>query len=133
MMVRTMIMTAVTILMVMMSVVIVVVAAGIWIKFQRALRQRLCRCVSEPFYTGVELDARVSQRHLRPHTDASADQGINLSRLKESGKGAVPVPVRIYYLLVYNAASFGVIQLKMFGMSEMLKNFSVFIRNCNSH
>lgn len=133
MMVRTMIMTAVTILMVMMSVVIVVVAAGIWIEFQRSLCQRLCRCVSGPFYTGVELDARVSQRHLRPHTDASADQGINLSRLKESGKGAVPVPVRFDYLLVYNVAFFGVIQLKMFGMSEMLKNFSVFIRNCNSH
>ena len=128
-----MVMTATAILMVMMLMVIVVVAAGIWIEFQRSLCQRLCRCVSGPFYTGVELDARVSQRHLRPHTDASADQGINLGRLKESGKGAVPVPVCIDYLLVYNVAFFGVIQLKMFGMSEMLKNFSVFIRNCNSH
>ncbi len=128
-----MVMTATAILMVMMPMVIVVVAAGIWIEFQRSLCQRLCRCVSGPFYTGVEFDARVSQRHLRPHTDSPADQGINLCRLKESGKGAVPVPVRIYYLLVYNAASFGVIQLKMFRMSEMLKNFPVFIRNCNSH
>ena len=127
------VMTAVTILMVMMSVVIVMVAAGIWIKFQRALRQRLCRCVSGPFYTGVELDARVSQRHLRPHTDASADQGIDLCRLKEAGEGPVSVPIRVYYLLVYNVASFGVVQLKMFGMPEMLKDFSVFIRNCNSH
>ena len=41
--------------------------------------------------------------------------------------------VRVYNLFSYDLAVLSIIQFELFGMSEVLKNFSVFISNCDSH
>ena len=93
----------------------------------------LCRRVGRSLNTGVELDPRVSQRHLRAHSNAAADQGVHFCRLQESGQRSVSAAVGIHYLFVYDLTLFHIIQLELFGMSEMLKDLSVFKSNCDSH
>ena len=41
--------------------------------------------------------------------------------------------VRVYNLFSYNLAALSIIQFELFGMSEVLKNFPVFISNCDPH
>ena len=75
-MIRAVIMAAVSVVMVPMMV-----AAGVRIIRQSPGSERLCRFISLPLHTGVKLDPRVSQRHLRAHTYTAADQGVYFGRL----------------------------------------------------
>ena len=65
-----MVMPAIVPLTVMMAVV---VAFGIGIILQRAIRQSLRGCVGRTGNTTVELDPRFGKRSLRAHADAAAD------------------------------------------------------------
>lgn len=41
--------------------------------------------------------------------------------------------IRVYDLFSYDPAVLDIIQFELLGMSEMLKNLSVFVSNCDSH
>ena len=125
--IRTMVMAAVTVMM------LVVIAAGIRIIFQRPFCKSLCRSIRRPLNAGIKPDPGISQCHLSPHTDPATDQGICFYRMKETGKCAVSAPFGIHNLLTNNLPIFHIIQLELFGMTEMLENLSVFISNRDSH
>ena len=111
----------------------VVVALGIGIIFQRAFSQCLCGGISRSLNAGIELYPCISKRHLRAHADPSADQGIGLHRLQETCKSSVSVSVGINDLFVNYLAVFDIVQLDLFGVAEMLEDFSAFVCDCYSH
>ena len=113
--------------------VVMVITSGIGIILQRALGQRLCCGVRGAGHAAVEPDARLSQRALRAHADAAADQGIRLSGFQESGQGAVPAAVCGDDLLGNDPAVLNVVKLELFGVTEMLEDLSVFVSDCDSH
>ena len=123
-------MTAFMPLAVMMAVVI---APGVGIIFQRSCGKSLCCSIRCPLNTGIEPDPGISQSHLSAHADPAADQSIHLRRLQETGQSAMPASVGIYNLFSDNIPGLNIVKLKLFGMSEMLENLSVFISDCDSH
>ena len=71
----TVVVAAIVSLAVMMAVV---VALGIGIILQRAIRQSLRSCIGRTGNAAVEPYSRLGQRSLRTHADAAADQRIHL-------------------------------------------------------
>ena len=127
-MIRAAIVAAVAIVMLTMMI-----ATGIRIIRQRSGSERLCRRIRRTLHAGIESDASVSQRHLRTHTDPAANQSVNFCSLQETGKRAVAAAVGIHDLFSDDLSVFNIIQLELLGMSEMLKDRSVFISHCDSH
>ena len=128
MMFTTVVMAAVSV--VMMSVM---VTAGIRIERKGSLGKSLRCFVSRPLNPGIKSDPGIRERHLRAHTDPAADQGVSLCRLQETRQRAVSASVGIYDLLICDLTVLNVIQLKLLRMAKMLKDLSVFKRNCDSH
>ena len=116
-----------------LMVVVMMITMCIRIIFQITLRESFCCRVRRALNTGIEFYTRIGQRHLRAHADATADQRVNFRCLKESGQRAVSASIGVYYLFSCDPAVLCVIQLELFGMTEMLEDFSVFIGDCDSH
>ena len=113
--------------------VAMVVAFGVGIILQCPCCQSLRGDVCRSGHTAVKLDPRFGQRILRTHTNAAADQRINLRGFQEARQCAMPAPVGRYDLLGDNLAVLYVVELELFGMTEMLENLSVFVSYCDSH
>ena len=114
-------------------VMAMVVTLGIRIVLQRSFCQSLHSRVSGTGDAAIKLDPCFCKRSLSTHSNASTDQGIRLRRLQETGKRAMPIAVGWDDLLSSDLPIFHIIELKLFGMSEMLKDLSVVVRYCNSH
>ncbi len=112
---------------------VMVVALGFGIIFQRSIRKGFHRSIRRTLNSGIEPDACVGKRGLCAYAYASADQGVSLHGLQEACKGAVTASIGVDDLLVYNPAVLGVIQLELRGMPEVLEDLSVFICDCDSH
>ena len=125
-----MMMTAFVTFSVMMAMV---VALGIGVIFQSSFSEGSRRSIRRSLYTGIELNSCISKRHLSTHTDTSADQSISLYRLQEACKSSVTASIGINDLLIDDRSLFNIIQLELFGMTEVLEDFSVFICDCDSH
>ena len=46
---------------------------------------------------------------------------------------AVSASISVYHLFVCHLSIFNIVQLEVFGMSEMLENLSVFVGHCDPH
>ena len=66
------------------TVMLMMIAMSIRIIFQMTLCQSQSRLIGIALHPGKQLDTGVSQRHLRTHPDAPADQCIHLGCLQES-------------------------------------------------
>ena len=73
--------------------VTVVIAFRVGIEPENSLRQRLCGHVRRSRHAAVERDPRFRQRVLRAHTDAAADEGIDLRRFQKARQRAVTASV----------------------------------------
>ena len=118
---------------VLVMVMVMMVAAGIGVISKVPLGKGLRRSVRRPLNAGIELDPRIGEGRLRSHADAAADQGIRLYRLQKSCKRAVAASVCIHDLFGDDLAFLNIVQLELLGMTEMLKNLSVFISDRYSH
>lgn len=119
-----------TIAIVMMPVM---VTMGVRIIFQRSGGKSLCGFVRRSLYSGVERNARVRERHLGSHADTTADQGIYFGSLQKASQRTMATAIGIYNLFAGDFTGLDVIQFELFGMSEMLEDLSVLIRDCDSH
>ena len=124
------VMTAFVTFSVMMAMV---VALGVGIIFQRPIRKGFCGSIRRSLNACVKPDPGVGKRRLRPHADASADQGVSLYRLQEPGQRAVAASVGIHDLLIHDLPGFNIVQLELLGMAEVLEDLSVFVCDCDSH
>ena len=114
-------------------VMAMVVTHGIRIVLQRSFRQSPRSRVSGSGDAAIKLDPCFRKRSLGAHPNASADHSVRLRRLQETCKRAMPASVGRNNLLSNDFPVFHIIELKLFGMSEMLEDLSVFVRYCNSH
>ena len=60
----------------------VMAAMGIGIKSQCPCGKGLCGFIGRSLHPRIQFDPGVSKRHLRAHSDAAADEGINLGSLQ---------------------------------------------------
>ena len=110
------------------SLMIVMIAADIRIITQAA-GKKSCNCVIRiSAAAAVKPDACLRQCVLSAATDAAADQSIDSVLNQKAGKSAMTAAIGIDHFCIGDRSVFHFINLKLFGVSEMLKNFSVFIR-----
>ena len=112
---------------------VMVVTVNIGIVAQTSVEQCAHRRISVPADTAVELDARFGECCLRTAADASANQSVHTVLHQEACQCAVTASIGIDYFGTYNLVICNVIDLECFCVSKVLKNFSIFISNCNLH
>ena len=121
------IMTPIAVLMV------VVVALDVRVIAESVCKKRLDRLVARAADTAVELDARLRKSHLCTAADPATDQYRYILLCEKSRKRAVTATVRIHDRCENDLAILYCVDLKLLGVSEMLKDLSVFVSNCNFH
>ena len=110
-----------------------VVAHSVRIIFQRPVGQGFRGSLRRSLNACVQLYPGIRKRHLSAQPDAAADQGVSLYSLQEACKSSVAAAVGIDDLLLYDPAVFNIIQFELLGMTEVLKDLSVFVCDCDSH
>ena len=113
------------------TVMVVVVAPYVGVKSKRTAEQRIGCGIAISADSAVKLDACVGKRHLCTTADASANKSVNVERGKKSCECSVTTAVGIDYFTVYDFSVFCGINLKLLGMTEVLKDLSVFVSYCN--
>lgn len=91
------------------------------------------RFIRRTGYAAAETDSCFGQRCLGPAANAAADQHICLRLCQKAGQRTMSLPVCIDNLCAYDFPVQDIVELKLSGMSEMLKDDSVFISYRNSH
>ena len=89
--------------------------------------------ISLALCAGYDLDAGRRKCFAGMFADAAADQNINILFSQHSGKRSVALAVGGKHDRGDNAVVFHRVHLELFGLSEMLENFSVFVCYCNFH
>ena len=112
---------------------VVVVALSIRIEIQTSTDKGFYCFVCITAYAAIQLDASLCQSHLRTAADAAANKDICIQRRKESGQGTVSAAVGVKNFCVYDFAVLYLVKLKLCGMTEVLKDLTVFIGYCNFH
>ena len=115
----------------LLSMMVVVVALYVGIKSKRTAEQCFDCGIRRATNTAVKLDSCLCQCHLCATADAAANKCVNAERGKKSCKCSVTATVGIHYFAAYNFSVLCVINLKLFGMAEVLKDLSVFVSYCN--
>ena len=113
--------------------VAVMIANGIGIEMKSSCQERSYLSIRISGCTGVKSDACLCQGISCSAADAAADQNLNAMGCKEACKCTVAAAVGIHYLAGEDLSVLRLINLKLFGVSEMLENLSVFVSNCNFH
>ena len=113
--------------------VVVVIAADIWIVGESAGQQSVYRSISIAAYASVEPDTGFRQSHLSTASDAAADQRIDAMLHQKAGQRTVAAAIGVNDFGMSDFAVQDFVKLELLGMSEMLKNLSVFIGNCDFH
>ena len=113
--------------------VIVVVAVHVRIIGKLSRQEGLYRRVGLAADAAIELNARLSQRHLGTAADAAAQEHLHLGVGQKSGQRAVSLAIGVHHLGGNHLAVLDVVELELLCMAKMLENHAVFIGDCNSH
>jgi len=106
----------------MAVVVVMVAAADTGIVFQLSNQQSFHCLVGITADTAEQLDARISQSHLGSTANAAADQHIDLPGLQKACQRAVAEAGSIHNFRRDHLILLNFVDLKMRGMSEVLKD-----------
>ena len=111
--------------------VVVVIAADIWIVGEFVGQQSVYRSIS--IAASVEPDTGFRQSHLSTASDAAADQRIDAMLHQKTGQRTVAAAIGVNDFGMSDFAIQDFVQLKLLRVAEMLENLSVFIGNCDFH
>ena len=114
-------------------VMIVVVTLYVRVISKRTIKQCFDCGIRGAANTAVKLNSCLCQCHLCSAADAAANKCVNAECRKHSCQCSVTAAVGIDYFTVYDFPALCVINLKLLGVAEVLKNLSVFISYCNFH
>ena len=114
-------------------VMVVVIAFGFGVIVQAVGEEGRYSFVCITVDAAVQLDACLSKCRLRTAPDAAANEDVCLQCRKKSCQGTVSAAVGIYNFCIYDLAVLYLIELKLCGVTEVLKDLSVFISYCNFH
>ena len=112
---------------------VMVTAAHIRIKCKCACDKGVYCLVCAAADSAEKLYSAFLQRHLRTAAYAAAYQHVRLQCRKHACKRTVTGAVCIDYLRLDYFAVLDVVHLEVLGVTEMLKDISVFISYCDSH
>ena len=117
----------------MALLVVVVGAAGVGVKDQRAGKIRRRSAVSIAGNAAAQPDAGLCQCHLCTAANAAAQQHVHAVAHQKAHQCAVPLPIGGNDLGAGDAALLGGVQLELCGVAEVLEHLTIFIRNCDLH
>lgn len=112
---------------------IVVFTMHIGIESKIAGNKSIYRFIGITADTAVELYSVFCQRHLCAATNAAANKCICFYSGEYAGQCTVAGAVGIYKLCFNDFAVFNIVQFELLGVTEMLKDVSVFVSYCDSH
>jgi hypothetical protein len=113
--------------------VVVVIASDLGIKTQLIGEECVHRFIARAADTAKQLDAGTRKCHLCAASDTAADEYRYVLLREKSCQRTVTATARVDDLGGYYRSVFHRIDFKLFGVSEMLKDLSVFISYCNFH
>ena len=113
--------------------VVVVGAAGVGVKDQRAGKISRRSAVGVAGNAAAQPDAGLCQRHLCPAANAAAQQHIYAVAHQKAHQCTVPLPVGGDHLGTGDAALLGGVQLELRRVAEVLEHLTVFVGNCDLH
>jgi hypothetical protein len=113
--------------------VLMVTAIGVGVVAEIACNKSFNRLIAISAYTAQKLDARTGKCHLGTTSDASANQHVCTKRQENGCERAMSLTVGANNGAVCDFSVRYGVYLKLLGMSEVLKNLSVFVSNCNFH
>ena len=116
-----------------LTVMVVVVARYVGIKSKRTAKQCFDCGVRGAADTAVKLDSCLCQCHLCATANAAANKCVNAECRKHSCQCSVTASIGINNFAADYFPALCVINLKLLGVAEVLKNLSVFISYCNFH
>ena len=100
---------------------------------QIACKECLYCLVTGTADAAIKLDSHIPQCHLRTAADAAADQGTYLQSCQKLCQSAMTEAVGVHDLCRKDVGSLYCVDLELLRMSEVLKDLSIFISNCNFH
>ena len=113
--------------------VVVMVAARLGVIGERTVKQCLHRRVRAAAHAAVKPDAGFGECRLRAAANAAADDHIGVIRHEKARQRAVAAAVRGHDGRRRDGTVGHVVELECLRAAKVLKNVSVFIRNCNAH
>lgn len=112
---------------------VVVVALGIRIKIQASTDKGFHCFIRITACTAIQLDASLCQSHLSTAADATANEDVYIQRRKKSGQGTVSAAIGVNNFCIYDLVGFHLVEFELRGMTEMLKDLTVFIGYSDFH
>ena len=116
-----------------LMMVAVMIALNIGVEIQLSFQEGPDSGIRIAGHAAVQLDSGRCQRHLGTAADAAADQNFCLQSSQETGQSAMAAAVGVHHLGRNNSTILYIIDLKLLGVTKVLKDLSVRISNCNSH
>lgn len=113
--------------------VVVMITPDIGVEVQFACYQCFCCCISVAGNTTIKPDTHIAQCHLGTAANTAADQGIHLQCTQDACQCTMSAAASIHNLRRNDFSIFHIIDFKLFSVTEVLKDFSVFISDCKSH
>lgn len=115
------------------SMVVVMIAPDIGVEVQLACCQCFCCCISVAGNTTVKPDTRIAECHLRTAANTAADQGIHLQGAQNACQRTMTAAIGVHDFRRNDSSIFHIVDFKLFGVTEVLKDFSGFVSDCDSH
>ena len=112
--------------------VVVMITPNIGVEVQFACYQCFCCCISVAGNTTIKPDTHIAQCHLGTATNTAADQGIYLQCTQDACQCTMSAAASIHNLRRNDFSIFHIVDFKLFSVTEVLKDFFVFISDCNS-
>ena len=112
---------------------IVMIAFYVRIISESAGKKCFDRSIARAADTSIQLNTCLGKCHLCATADSAANECVNFQILEDCGKRAVSLTVGISNRAACDLSVFYVVNLKLLGVTEVLKDLSVFISYCNFH
>ena len=113
--------------------VVVVIASDLGIEIQFICKQSVYCIVARAANSAEKLNARTRKCHLSTTANSAANENISTHCLQKARKCAVTASIRVDDLGRNDLSILYCVDLKLLRVTEMLKDLSVFVSNCNFH
>lgn len=114
-------------------VLTVVIAHHIGVIGQGSGGQCFRRRIRITVHAAIQLDTCRRQCRLGTAADTAADQRVHMQRAQNARQRAVAAAVGIHHFRGNDVAVFHIVDLELLRVAKVLKNFSVFVSDRNSH
>ena len=113
--------------------VVVMIALDIGIEFQLSFQECCYCCICVTGNSTIQLNTSLGQCHLCTTANATANQHICVQCRENTGQCAMTAAVGVNNLRSNNCAVLYFVDLKLFGVAEVLEDFTVFVGYCDFH